>query len=123
MSAFGEVDANLMGAPGLEPDLAEARALEPSQNANVGYGELAFVAPSRGGTAEPIAPIRHQAALDGSVFDPSVGENCTVRRFVFNGGLQALVAASFGFWVMRKPTVRAFPAVILPRDSGEHERC
>jgi hypothetical protein len=36
MSAFGEVDADLMGAPGLEPDLAETRALEPSQNANVG---------------------------------------------------------------------------------------
>jgi hypothetical protein len=74
MSAFGEVDADLMGAPGLEPNLAETRALEPSQNANVSDGELPLVAPSRGGTAESIAPISHQAALDGSVFDPSVGE-------------------------------------------------
>jgi hypothetical protein len=57
MSALREVDPDLVGPSGLQPDLAEGCERKPLQNLHMSDGLLSFGGFERRGSAEPVAAI------------------------------------------------------------------
>jgi hypothetical protein len=68
------VDTDLVGASGLEPDFAEARALEAFQNPYVSDRGLPFGGAGRRRAAEPIASIPQETAFESPALDSPMGE-------------------------------------------------
>src|SRR5262249_3694521 len=73
VAGFGEVDADLVRAPGLELASDERCSREGAKGLDVGDGKLALLAEARG-AAQSVAPILDEVAAKRLLFDASVRE-------------------------------------------------
>ncbi len=74
MAGLGEVDANLMGAPGLEATGQERGASEALERLEVGDGELPLAASLGDRAAEAVAAIRDDVRANRRLADVAVSD-------------------------------------------------
>src|SRR5262249_44846853 len=74
VTSFGEVNADLVGAPRLETARYQCRSWERTDRLDMGDRQLSFLAETRG-AAQVVAAVFHQVASERLLLDPSMRES------------------------------------------------